>query len=116
MVSSTARPNVPFPQPTRAHLFAAQDCIGGGASGEKEYGRNPLGVLGGDQIPVKSGMGAAARGFAALNFGVILGNMPNEKRIPAAAPKREPLKNFSLSKPLRFRITKSAFLRDPNKF
>src|SRR5260370_2689184 len=106
MVSSTVRPNVPFPQPTRSHLFAAQGCIGGGASGEKEYGRNPLGVLGGDQIPVKSGMGAAARGFAALNFGVILGNMPNEKRSTAAAVRSEPIKYFRISQPLPLRLTK----------
>jgi hypothetical protein len=67
MLSSTARPNWPFPQPTASHLFAAHGCIGGGASGENEYGKKPLGVLGGDQIPVKSAVEAVAWDVSALN-------------------------------------------------
>src|ERR1700730_592039 len=55
ILSSLARPSGPVPQPASSHRFAAHGCIGGGASGEKLYGRNPLEVLGGDQIPVRSG-------------------------------------------------------------
>jgi hypothetical protein len=79
-----------------SHLFAAQGCIGGGSSGEKLYGRKPLGVRGGDQIPVKSGVDAAC-GFAALN-GVIQGSGTNERKIMAAVASSKLIKYFRISK------------------
>src|ERR1700730_8597721 len=80
ILSSLARPSGPVPQPTSSHRFAAQGCIGGGASGEKLYGKKPLGVLGGDQIPVRSGVEAAAWGRAARISGALRVRHPSDKK------------------------------------
>src|SRR5579863_10164850 len=90
MPSSLARPSCPVPQPTSSQRLAAHGCIGGGASGEKLYGKKPFGVLGGDHIPVRSGVDAAACGRAARSSVAILGRSPRETTSTAVLTKTEP--------------------------
>src|ERR1700687_3967874 len=104
MLSSLARPSGPVPQPTSSHRFAAHGCIGGGASGEKLYGKKPLGVLGGDQIPVRSGVEAGACGRAARSSGANRGSSPRPRTTTATAVKTEPSACFFIRKNLSFKI------------
>src|SRR5580704_3648643 len=97
ILSSLARPSGPVPQPTSSHRLVAHGCIGGGASGEKLYGKKPLGVLGGDQIPVRSGAEAAACGCAARSSGARRGSSPSD--------------NTSTAEVLRTGIGASFFIR-----
>src|ERR1700692_3363684 len=89
MLSSWARPSGPVPQPTSSQRFTAHGCMGGGASGEKLYGKKPLGVLAGDQIPVRSGVEPVACGCAARRSGAIGDSNPRDKANTAAAVRTE---------------------------
>src|ERR1700692_1160949 len=104
MLSSLARPSGPVPQPTSSQRFTAHGCIGGGASGEKLYGKKPLGVLGGDQIPVKSGGEAGDWGRAARSSGARRGRSPRDKASAAVALRTEPSTCFFIRKNLPFTI------------
>src|ERR1700694_3002122 len=104
MLSSLARPSGPVPQPTSSQRLAAHGCIGGGASGEKLYGKKPLGVLGGDQIPVRSGIEADAGGRAARRSGAILGSSPRDNANTAAAVSTKPSACFFIRKNLSFQF------------
>src|SRR5580704_17522390 len=104
MLSSLARPSGPVPQPTSSHRFTAHSCIGGGASGEKLYGRKPFGVLGGDQIPVRSGAEAGAWGVAARSSVARRGRSPKNKTSATAEPRTEPSTSLFIRKNLPFAI------------
>src|SRR6266853_3534384 len=104
MLSSLARPSGPVPQPTSSHRFAAHGCIGGGASGEKLYGKKPLGVLGGDQIPARSGVDAGVCGGAARSPGAIRDNSPRVKANAAAAVRSERNSYLFIRKTLSLKI------------
>src|SRR5579864_7385290 len=104
ILSSLARPSGPLPQPTSSHRFAAHGCIGGGASGEKLYGKKPLGVLGGDQIPVRSGVEAAACGGAARSSRASCGSSPRDNTSIAAALRTELSASFFIRMNLSFKF------------
>src|SRR6202166_3464934 len=104
ILSSLARPSGPVPQPTSSHRLAAQGCIGGGASGEKLYGKKPLGVLGGDQIPVRSGVEAVTWGCAARSSGAILGSNPRKTASTVAVTSTERNSYNFIRKTLSFTI------------
>src|ERR1700731_1798807 len=106
MLSSLARPSGPVPHPTSSHRFAAHGCIGGGASGEKLYGKKPFGVLGGDQIPVRSGVEAGDWARAARSSGVRRCRSPRNKTSAAVELSTEPSTCFFIGKNLPFTITR----------
>ena len=68
------------------------------------YGKKPLGVLGGDQMPVRSGVESDTCCGSARSPEVKYGNSPSGKASTDAAARIERIEDHLIRKTLSFRI------------